>query len=247
MASAARRHGPTDSYADEASREIRRWAALAYADATAGAKSDSTEVMAYAAMLDRCGNGDDDMAAIVRQWPGTVLLRARFLASLGPRCNGTLEGMSRFAATQQSALSLNPRLRVLGDLPAFYEAIYAAQTSGRRKTLAAYARALVRDDFWQVRYERALEYLHVPPRFDEALIDLDRVVEERPGYAPALAWRAATLRELAKRQSGLAKVRLMARAWKDIRAAKALNAEDPEVAIVLKSDRDDERTAGRRP
>jgi hypothetical protein len=248
MASAAVLHGPTARYADQASREIRYWDALARGDAEAGAEHDSTEVMAYAASLDDCRSNETALAAIRRLWPGTVLLRARYMATASPSCGVTLQRMSRFAANQQGAARWNPRLRVLGHLPLFYETIYAADTLGSRRTLAVYSSILSHDDFWEVRYQRAGEYLKIQ-QYEAALVDLDHVIAERPGYAPALAWRAAALQGLAKRESGQVRADLRARSWRDAMTAASLNAKDPDVAPLLSQGpaRDGASSANRTP
>jgi hypothetical protein len=88
VASAAVRHGPTDKYTDEAAREFRAWRALARADTRAAKRLDPGEVMAYAADMVHCEADPDDLAAITRERPSTLLLRARFMASLSPRCGG---------------------------------------------------------------------------------------------------------------------------------------------------------------
>jgi hypothetical protein len=232
MAVAAARHGSTEAERSESEHDIRRWTRLAQDDARAARRRDSTDVMGYAAVLDLCEVKQEHFDAVIREWPGTLLLRARHLRALGPRCFGTLDSMTQEVVAQRLARPDDERLRVLEALPEFHMTYARADSTRHAATLEAYTTALSYGDFWEIRFARAVELLRVS-ELEAALVDLDRVIDERPGYAAALAWRAGTLKELAKRKGGAAGARLYLRSWEDMRLAAELNVEDPHVAFVL--------------
>lgn len=246
MGVAASGHGPIDPPDSEAARELAQWTVLARADAVAAYRRDPMEPMVYAAVLDLCVKSADVITGAIRASPGTLLLRARYMESLGPKCGGTLADMTRFAAAEQREWRAYPPLRILEVLPSYYAAFDDAERAGHRRTIAAYSRAIARHDFWQLRYGRALEYLRIRS-FPEAIADLDHVVADRPGYVAALAWRAAARTELAKHQRGESRERLMVTARADIDMAVALNRFDPQVAFILGERREDDRTANSMP
>lgn len=217
------------------------------AEARVDVGRESRYVFAFdAAVLDLCDKSADVIAGAIRASPGTLLLRARYMESLGPKCGGTLADMTRFAAAEQRERRTYPPLRILEVLPSYYAAFDDAERAGHRRTIAAYSRAIARHDFWQLRYGRALEYLRIRS-FPEAIADLDHVVADRPGYVAALAWRAAARTELAKHQRGESRERLMVTARADIDMAVALNRFDPQVAFILGERREDDRTANSMP
>ena len=220
----------------------RRWAALAREDARAAARLDNAEPMAPLILLstvkielDSAGMRDAlDSALALR--PTSLEARMRYMDGLLPEMGGSMTQMARFAASAQRHAAANPRLRSLVAMRDFEEGMRAGWDGRHAEAIEAFTRAIATQDYWRFRYVRGMEYFRTQA-LTQALIDLNRAVAERPGYAPALAGRAWVLAHLSNAEPRETRSRARERAEAQRQLAITLDRTDADVLASQGEDR----------
>ena len=227
-----------DPARQEATNQRARMLFLARADARAAMRLDAKEPMSYMIPLyiipfERDSAGSVvALNALVAIWPATLHGRAAFFEQLTPRVGNPLGRMAQFTDSAQQRASENPRLRVLRGMPAFERARVLAWDRKHESAIGEYSRALAYGEYWQFRYERGMEYFRIRS-LPMALIDLNRALAERPGYVPALAYRALVLAHIAQQEPNWRDGAIFRRAQSDLARAIALDPQNEEVVYLM--------------
>lgn len=145
-------------------------------------------------MACRAAGGRREGAEVLRRaleaCPSCFQIRVTYLYSLTPRWGGSYEAMQRFI--KRSPARDNPRMRLL---PGYLELDRADRLSadGRHaEALAASDRSLRLGEHWEFLAERGRLRL-AARRTEDALADLDRASELRPGHPNVIFERASAL------------------------------------------------------
>jgi tetratricopeptide (TPR) repeat protein len=215
------------------------WQRLAINDIEAAHWIDSTNVLQYFLLLHvTMTRGDDDHAkgvldAGLRQLPGSLLLRMRYMNTLRPRWGGSVEQMQQLADEADRVARINPRLRLLRGFLA-YEA--GETLSGAKQHLAAaaeFSKAIAYGDCWQFRMARA-DAFYFADKYAAAVEDYTAALAMRPAMVNALARRGASYDYMAwEGPEGPARDALIERGRKDVWAAAELDPADRVLKSVL--------------
>lgn len=220
-------------------RNMREWLRLAGFDAIAAIRLDPADVMGHSVVIGITHlNGIDStdslaMRDAIRRQPSSMFVRMRYMGNLSPAWGGSLEALDAYAASEQSAVPVNPRMRVLLGMSDVERGEELDQDDQSQAAVAAYSRALSHGDFWRYRMRRGHAYYFMNEP-DKALADLNRAVAERPASAEALTWRALTALLASRQLEGAAAESLLRRAREDMRLATVFDASHSTVVWARK-------------
>ena len=238
MAAAAKAADSGNPARQEATNQRARMLFLARADARAAVRLDAKEPMSYMIPLNIIPFERDTAGSaaalnnLVAIWPATLHARAAYFEQLTPRLGNPPGRMAQFTDSAQERASENPRLRVLRGMPEFERARSLGWEGKHESAIAAYSRALAYGEYWRFRYERGMEYFRIRS-LSMALIDLNRALAERPGYVPALAYRALVLAHIAQQEPNWRDGATFRRAQADLARAIALDPQNEEVIYLM--------------
>jgi tetratricopeptide (TPR) repeat protein len=160
------------------------------------------------------------------------MMRSRHMNSLVPRWGGSYPAMEEFAAESDSLIARNPRLRALHGFAVLDRADVSERAKDTVKAMAQYDSANTFGDYWRFRLERG-QYLYRLDRNEQALMDLERALEQRPqhqGILESLADVHYEMGRLAKRDEA---ARHYAEAFRYVYLGLAIAPTDPELQKSL--------------
>ena len=157
--------------------------------------------------------------------PTSLVVRRRYLDAWRPPHGASatsLEALKQRVAELVTGTPYGSPVRVFAGYADLVRADLLAAAGNREAAATSYERAVHRGDYWLYRYRRALNAFRME-RFEEALVDVDRVLLERPQAPRVLNLRARVLTKLGRVDAALS----------DWELALSLNPFDPIILLHL--------------
>jgi len=220
-------------------QSMHEWLLLAGVDALAAIRLDPSDVMGHSVVIGIAHLSSSDstdslaMRDAIRRQPSSMFMRMQYMGNLRPAWGGSLEALDAYAASEQSAVALNPRMPVLLGMSDVERGEDLDGDNQSQAAVAAYSSALSHGDFWRYRMRRGRAYYFMNEP-DKALADLNRAIAERPASVEALTWRALAALLASHQLEGAASESLLRRAREDMRLATVFDASHATVVWARK-------------
>jgi tetratricopeptide (TPR) repeat protein len=164
--------------------------------------------------------------------PYSFMMRSRHMNSLVPRWGGSYPAMERFAAESDSLIPRNPRLRALHGFAVLDRADISERAKDTVKAMAQYDSANTFGDYWRFRLERG-QYLYRLDRNEQALMDLERALEQRPQLSDILRYLSDVHYDIGRLARGDERAQHYAEAYRYVNLALAISPTDPALRKSL--------------
>lgn len=152
--------------------------------------------------------------------PSSFLIRKTYMYSLQPKWGGSLEEMKAFVGESEQYFAENPKLKILiGYIP--YSIADMIKNKNRVEAIPYFDLAIEQGDYSFFYFERGKNYYKLK-RYDEALKDFNRVINDIPRPVKSLRLRADINFEKGNTES----------AYEDIEKALKLDPLEPEVLTM---------------
>ncbi|HJP61301.1 MAG TPA: DUF4034 domain-containing protein [Gemmatimonadaceae bacterium] len=159
--------------------------------------------------------------------PYSFRLRAVHMENLTPRWGGSYVEMNAFADESMPYAQRNPRIAALRGYIDWDVGRRLAKRGRNSDAMDAFDRSLKSGDFWMFRYQRGNQYFD-DDKYAEALVDLNKALEQKPQDADALYERAWIEYKLGHDGTGPTRMENFRKAWEDIALSVALDPADAD-------------------
>ncbi len=242
----ARGGASVDKIPDEQWQAVGERFGLALEDIKHSLELKQDQLLLYDSLLDiaRIMSWDDAetrniLAAGLRYFPDSYMLRATFIYGLTPRWGGSYEAMQAFVDESRPAMERNPAIRALEGASLLDQARVAWHAEEQDVAMNLLTRALEYGEDEDILSTRADLY-YIKQDYAHAIEDQTRVIALDPLKVSAYAWRAIALFKTGQTEAAMDDIRRSEHLqWNSWRLANAKGYISEELMKVGKTQCDD--------